>query len=203
MAFQPGVGYTFTASSQGETINVIQPWNAFPIYTPEPDPVFVCAPFKVHDIVEVPGNPDADPPTSSYVTYEICPGTVNNIMPQVYNTVTEEWEYLDDLTAGYKLILEFSSGVSWIAMRAGKDAASGDFPALTPDGTPDDPYPRIISQGSDPAGSDSDLFGFVTIAKVTEVGGGVYTIDQYVTGSLWGDRLKLGSLTAKYYYARI
>jgi hypothetical protein len=34
-------------------------------------------------------------------------------------------------------------------------------------------------------------------------GAGVYTVEQYVTGSLWGDRLKLGSLTAKYYYARI
>jgi len=27
MAIQPGVGYTFTASSQGENINVIQPWS--------------------------------------------------------------------------------------------------------------------------------------------------------------------------------
>lgn len=31
MALQPGVGYTFTTSSQGENINIIQPWAEIPI----------------------------------------------------------------------------------------------------------------------------------------------------------------------------
>lgn len=152
-----------------------------------------CFPFRVHDVKDLP----------EFRTYEICPGTVNNLMPQVFNTVTEAWEYVDDLTAGYQLIPNFTAGECWVVLRVGKDAATGQFPAPTPDGTADDPYPRIITQGSDPAGSDSDLFGFLTLAKITEVGGGVYTVDQYVTGSLWADRIKLGSATATYYYARI
>lgn len=152
-----------------------------------------CFPFRVHDVKDLP----------EFRTYEICPGTINNLMPQVFNTVTEAWEYLDDLTPGYQLIPNFTTGECWVALRVGKDAATNEFPAQTPDGTADDPYPRIITQGSDPAGSDSDLFGFITIAKITEVGGGVYTVDQYVTGSLWADRIKLGSAVATYYYARI
>jgi hypothetical protein len=152
-----------------------------------------CFPFRVHDVKDL----------AEYRTYEICPGTINNLMPQVFNTVTEAWEYLDDLTPGYQLIPNFTTGECWVALRVGKDTATNQFPAPTPDGTADDPYPRIITQGSDPAGSDSDLFGFITIAKITEVGGGVYTVDQYVTGSLWADRIKLGSAVATYYYARV
>lgn len=152
-----------------------------------------CFPFRVHDVKDL----------AEFRTYEICPGTVNNLMPQVFNTVTEEWEYLDDLTPGYQLIPEFTAGECWVALRVGKATASNEFPAPTPEGGADDPYPRIITQGSDPAGSDSDLFGFVTLAKITEVGGGVYTVDQYITGSLWGDRIKTGDSTARYYYARV
>ena len=152
-----------------------------------------CFPFRVHDVKDL----------AEFRTYEICPGTINNLMPQVFNTVTEAWEYLDDLTPGYQLIPNFTAGECWVALRVGKDSATNQFPAPTPDGTADDPYPRIITQGSDPAGSDSDLFGFITLAKITEVGGGVYTVDQYVTGSLWADRIKLGSATATYYYARV
>jgi hypothetical protein len=152
-----------------------------------------CFPFRVHDVKDL----------AEYRTYEICPGTINNLMPQVFNTVTEAWEYLDDLTPGYQLIPNFTTGECWVALRVGKDTATNQFPAPTPDGTADDPYPRIITQGTDPAGSDSDLFGFITIAKITEVGGGVYTVDQYVTGSLWADRIKLGSAVATYYYARV
>ena len=152
-----------------------------------------CFPFRVHDVKDLP----------EYRTYEICPGTVNNLMPQVFNTVTEAWEYLDDLTPGYQLIPNFTAGECWVALRVGKSTTTNDFPAPTPEGGADDPYPRIITQGSDPAGSDSDLYSFVTIAKITEAGGGAYTVDQYVTGSLWGDRIKLGDQVAQYFFARI
>jgi hypothetical protein len=45
---------------------------------------------------------------------------------------------------------------------------------------------------------DTDAEGYI---KVAEVNGA--TVTQFVTGSLWGDRLKLGSDTARYYYAQI
>lgn len=47
--------------------------------------------------------------------------------------------------------------------------------------------------------SDTDAFGYVKVADINPDG----SVTQYVTGSLWADRIKLGSATATYYYARI
>lgn len=45
---------------------------------------------------------------------------------------------------------------------------------------------------------DTDAEGYVRIATVNGD-----TITQYITGSLWGDRIKLGTITAEYYFARV
>ena len=47
MSVQPGVGYTFTDSSQGTTLNVTQPWAAIPLYGADDAPQqFECRVFK-------------------------------------------------------------------------------------------------------------------------------------------------------------
>lgn len=187
---QPGVGYRFISSSSGVTLDIGDPW-------PTNDTVaFECSPYKVHDVVEVTEG------ETSYVTFEICPGTFNNLIPQVYDSVNEVWEYVDELAEDAELVLDFASTTtSYVYLRVGP-SAGGDFPPTTPDPSdPDDPYPRIYSTGS-ALPADTDDFGYVLIALVTN-NSGVYSVTQYVTGSLWGDRVKLGTLTAKYYYARI
>jgi hypothetical protein len=195
MAIQPGVGYTFNASSLGDNLTVLHPWAPIPLYaTPVDEP---CTPFKVKNVKEETSG------ESTIVTFDICPGTVNNLMPQVYNTITEEFEYLDDLTAGYKLVLEFDSTSSSIVyLRSGPDPTTNDFPATAPAGGADDPYPRIYSTGT-ALDTDTDALAYLAIAKVNALGDGVYSVDQYVTGSLWADRIKLAGMTARYYYARI
>lgn len=45
---------------------------------------------------------------------------------------------------------------------------------------------------------DTDAEGYVLLASVNGA-----TVTQYITGSLWGDRIKLGTQTAQYYYARV
>ena len=191
MSLQPGTGYTFTASSSGYNFNVQQPWSPWLLL----GDTFECSPYKVHDVVQKTGD------GGSYVVFEICSATFNNLVPQVYNSTTETWEYINALTTGYELVLDFASTTSSIIyLRVGIDGSN--FPATSPTGATDDPYPRIYSTGGTlPA--DSDDFGYLAIAKVNEVSSGVYTIEQYVTGSLWGDRIKLGTLTARYFYARI
>ena len=47
--------------------------------------------------------------------------------------------------------------------------------------------------------ADTDAFGYVKVADINPDG----SVTQFVTGSLWADRIKLGSATATYYYARI
>lgn len=48
-----------------------------------------------------------------------------------------------------------------------------------------------------PIPSDTDTEGYIKIAEVNGA-----TITQFVTGSLWADRLKMGTQTAQYYFAR-
>ena len=193
MKIQPGIGYTFDSSSKGFTLDTSNP---FPDRDSKP---VVCSPFKVHSVAEETAG------ASTIVTYQICPATVNNLMPQVYNDVEEKFEYLDDLTTGYKLILDFASTSScFIYLRAGPDPSTNDFPAQAPISPydPDDPYPTVFNTGG-ALPADTDTYGYVLLAKVNALGSGVYSVDQYVTGSLWGDRIKLGTDTAQYYYARI
>jgi hypothetical protein len=49
-----------------------------------------------------------------------------------------------------------------------------------------------------PLPSDTDAEGYIRIATVNGS-----TVTQYVTGSLWADRIKLAGITARYYYARV
>ena len=49
-----------------------------------------------------------------------------------------------------------------------------------------------------PLPADTDSEGYIRIATVNGA-----TVTQYVTGSLWADRIKLGTATATYYYARV
>ena len=198
MSIQPGVGYTFSASSQGSNLNIEKPWAPWAIY-PAEEPVEPCAPLKVHGITE------STVGETTVVNYKICPGTVNNLMPQVYNEAEEVFEYLDDLSAGYILRLDFASTSScFVYLRAGPDPSTNNFPAPAPitPYDPDDPYPTVFNTGG-ALPADTDTYGYVLLAKVNALGSGVYSVDQYVTGSLWGDRIKLGSQTAQYYYARI
>jgi len=195
MPTQPGVGYTFTTSSQGENFNIIQPWQPIPLVANAP--AFVCSPYKVHSVTPKTGG------GGDYVTFDICPGTFNNLMPQSYDSVNEEWVYIDDQYVDTEFVLNFASTTTSIVyLRVGPDSGSHAFPPASPGSGSDDPYPRIYSTGG-ALPTDSDTFGYVAIAKVTEVSATEYTVEQYVTGSLWGDRLKTGTDTARYYYARI
>jgi hypothetical protein len=195
MAIRNGDGYVFSTINNQSTIGIQKEFAD--MY--DGSASFSCSPFKVHSIVEYTVG------ETTTVTYQICPGVINNLMPQVYNETEEVFEYLDDLTAGYKLVLDFASTSScFIYLRAGPDATTNDFPAQAPISPydPDDPYPTVFNTGG-ALPADSDTYGYVLLAKVNSLGGGVYTVDQYVTGSLWGDRIKLGTDTAQYYYARI
>jgi hypothetical protein len=197
MSLQPGTGYTFTASSQGTTINAIKPWEPLTAVLADN---FVCTPFLVHDVELKTGE------GGSYVTYEICAGVINNLIPGVYDVTTETWQYIDALPEGYKLVLDFGgTSTCFVYLRVGPDATTKVFPATTPTSATDDPYPRIYSTGA-AFPNDTNTLAYVKIAKVTQLSAGVYRVDQYVTGSLWGDRIQIGAgatMKSYYYYARI
>ena len=74
----------------------------------------------------------------------------------------------------------------WLKLGVGDASASYKYPV------------SAVVQWGTVVPPDEDDFGYVKVAK--RVG---TTIQQFVTGSLWSDRIKLGTATAAYYYARI
>jgi len=155
-----------------------------------------CFPFKVKDTKYI--TPTEGAP---YAVYNICPGTINNLMPLIFDDVSETWVYMDAIPQP-QINLEAGTQ-SWIVLRVGPDPSTNVFPQQTPGSPPeDDPYPRIYTLDNEPP-ADTDALAYVVLAKVTKLPDDKFAVDQYVTGSLWGDRIKLGTQVARYYYARI
>ncbi len=184
MKIQPGVGYTFDSSSQGFTFDTSEQFPAHPGGASD-------HPFKIVNLTYDTGG-------SSWL-YQVSPGTLNNEVAQILEDGV--WVLLNRMTAGVPTyptsVLNFTSGVSYVYLRAGVDSSS-NFPGQ--DNTMDE-WPRIVSSGTEL--SDTDTYGYIKLAQLTATSVPSITVNQYVTGSLYGDRIKLGTLTAKYYYSRV
>jgi hypothetical protein len=142
-------------------------------------------------------------------------GTINNLVAAI-----------DDFTAGNLVLLNrtnpttgqpnpptaelfpgsynVSTKTSYIVLRSGPAIGTPpDYP--DPTFTPtSNRYPQIIGGIETP--TDADTWGFITIGTITVDNVDTpttFSVNQFVTGSLWSDRIKLGTTTAKYYYARI
>lgn len=198
MAFQPGVGYTFTASSQGETINVIQPWTPLASIGDASD---TGHPFKIVNVrIATYGG-------SQVVRFQVQSGTINNLVPLIDDYVTATTVKLDASPAPTAELVssnyDATTKTSYIYLRSGpKSASPYNFPD---DDVTSNRYPVVIG-GNVPNQADDNVHGFVLIGTITVdnvTTPTTFTVNQYVTGSLWADRIKLGSITAKYYYARI
>jgi len=188
MKIQPGVGYNFDSSNSGFTIDTAESF-------PSRDGQANNHPFKVINV-------RYDTAGTAWL-YQVVPGTLNNVVAQIEEDSV--WVKLDrtsgsqpDWPVSVMTPFDATTHECFIYLRAGIDATTSAFPSN--DDTSTD-YPRIIN--SDVELADTDTYGYVLLAKATEGTGPSISVVQYVTGSLWGDRIKLGTQTAQYYYARI
>jgi hypothetical protein len=196
MKIQPGVGYTFDSSAKGFTFDTSEQF-------PNRDGAIEAThPFKIINVsINAGGN----------VIYQVQSGTINNIVPLLDDYISSTTVLLDRVTAGVadpptaeltSVNYDATTLTSYIALRSGPDATTGDFPSSDVTSAR---YPVVIG-GNDPAVADTDTAGFIFLGTITVdnvTTPTTFTVSQNVTGSLWGDRLKLGSDTARYYYARI
>jgi hypothetical protein len=184
MAIQPGVGYTFTASSQGENFNVIEPWQPIYVY-PEAD---VC-PFTIVDVSD-----------GTTFKFYATPGMVNSIIPQIGVTAdpTKRLDYSPTPTTTWNF--DTITGYSYVYLKVSADYSSS--PTIYPVTTDTDIlYPRIISTSSQQYATDDSAFFLLATATQDPTSHAV-TVTQLTCGSQWSDRIKLGSSTARYYFAR-
>jgi hypothetical protein len=142
--------------------------------------------------------------SAPYAVYNICAGTINNLTPLIYDDVSEGWVSMD--TIPQPQIALASGTETWIVLRTGPNTAGTQYPAQTPGSPPeDDPYPRIYTLDTEPP-DDTAQLAYIILAKVTKLSGDNFSVNQYVTGSLWADRIQVGAggtLNAFYYYARV
>ena len=188
MKLQPGVGYNFDSSASGFTLDTSDPFPSNPVTSAN-------HPFKVINL-----SYDSD---GSAWTYQVVPGTLNNYVAQIEEDSV--WVKLDRTTSGIpdwptSVMTPFNATTKkcYVYLRAGKDTTTGSFPSI--DDTSSE-YPRVVN--SDVELTDTDTYGYVLLAVATEAAGPSISVVQYVTGSLWANRIKLGDNTARYFYARI
>jgi len=204
MSVQPGVGYTFKDSSQGTTLNIEKPWAPWTTYATTEDPGH---PFKIVNVqIGTSGG-------SPVVRYQVQSGIINNLVPKIDDYVSGTEVLLNRVTSGVadpptaELVssnYDATTLTSYITLRAGAKTTS-------PYNYPDDifssnQYPVIIGGNTFPVTPDDNVWGFLVIGTITVdsiTAPTTFTVAQNVTGSLWADRIKLGTTTARYYYARI
>jgi hypothetical protein len=197
MKIQPGVGYNFDSSSRGFTLDISDP---FPSVTQT-----FTHPFKiVNAALRTSGG-------TTTVTYQVQSGAINNLVPIIDDYISGTTVKLDRVTSGVanpptaELVssnYDATTKTSYITLRAGPSASTNAYPD-SDDTT--NRYPVIIG-GNVPLTPDTDTWGFLTIGTITVdsiTAPTTFTVNQTVTGSLWADRIKLGTDTAQYYYARI
>ena len=198
MKIQPGVGYTFDSSSKGFTLDTSDPF-------PDRDGVVSGHPFKIVNVaLRTSGG-------STTVTYQVQSGAINNLVPVIDDYISGTTVKLDRVTSGVanpptgELVssnYDATTKTSYITLRTGPSASTGAYPD-SDDTT--SRYPVIIG-GNVPLTPDTNTQGFLTIGTITVdsiTAPTAFTVNQTVSGSLWADRLKLGTATATYYYARI
>jgi hypothetical protein len=200
MKLQPGVGYTFDSSSSGFTLDTTDPF-------PSLQTVDTTHPFKIVNVaLRTSGG-------STSVIYQVVSGTFNNLVPKIDDYITSTEVKLDRTTAGVadpptgELVSSNYDAVtktSYITLRAGPDLAS---PYAYPDPVvTSNQYPVIIGGNTFPVTPDDNTWGYLVIGTITVdsiTTPTTFTVNQNVTGSLWANRIKLGSATARYFYARI
>jgi hypothetical protein len=191
MAIQPGVGYTFSASSLGESLNVQLPWSEW-------NGGDSLCPLETYNIREDEGA----------IKFNVYPGMVNNQIVRSNDMVLLTQSPPPDIPA-------FTGGVTttlqtnYVYIRCGNAAGP---PAV---------YPNTSGEGRssvrvfDTEQVDSDTYSYILIAVLTAKKTLVPASDppaytyqltiQRMIGcnSLWSVRLKCGEDTALYWWSAV
>lgn len=189
MAIQPGVGYTFTSSSLGTNLNIEKPWAPWTTYNTQDEDV---CPFTI-----------VDASVGTTYKFSCTPGMVNSIIPQIGITADPAKRLDKTPTPTTTFNFDPTTGYSYIYLKVSADFSSS--PTVYPVPTETDIlYPRIISTSIQQTATDDSAFFLLAVAYQDPAATPPkpITITQLTCGSQWTDRIKLGSLTARYYFAR-
>lgn len=188
MSIQPGPGYTFSSSSLGTALNIQHPWSPIPLYyTPEEE----TCPFTI-----------VDASVGETYKFSCTPGTVNSIIPQI-GIAIDPAKRLDKKPTPTTAFNFSPEGYSYIYLKV--SALYTSLPTEYPVADENDIlYPRIISTSIQQTATDDSAFFLLAVAfqDPDATPPKPITITQLTCGSQWTDRIKVGTTTAKYFFAR-
>lgn len=173
---ESGAGCTFTNTGNGIIINV-------PSVIPNQG-----YPFKITNRGKA-GND---------YQFTVQPGMINNLTPKLHNDTTPQ--ALTAIPQPKGTWVFGGLNYSYVYLELGNTGS----PAFTfPQPDPNQPgYPLVKSYGTQQTSTDTK--GFILLASAyKDPDTNKITLWQYVTGSLWGDRIKVGANPAQYFYARV
>ena len=183
MSVQPGSGYTFTASSLGTNLNIEKPWAPWVYVAEEEAP----CPFTI-----------VDESVGTTYKFSCTPGMVNSIIPQI-GIAADSTKRLDQLPVPTTTFnFDPITGYSYIYLKVSALGPPTEYPVTD---QADILYPRIISTSMENVATDVSAFFLLATAyqdPVTKL----ITIWQLTCGSQWSDRIKVGTDTARYFFAR-
>jgi hypothetical protein len=133
----------------------------------------------------------------------VCGGMVNNLIP--WNREGPTQQKLPTTIDFLPLL-----GTVNIYIRLGTEAYASSNPVFPVTDDTDEYYPVLVQYPANTPEEiedlpvDTDEYCYLLMAVARNVGDPEnFIIDQMVSGSLWVDRIKTGSATARYYWARI
>ena len=188
MKIQPGVGYTFNSSSKGFTFDTSNPFPERDMKTEE-----VC-PFTI-----------VDASVGETYKFSCAPGMVNSVIPQI-GIAADPAKRLDQLPVPTTTFnFDTETGYSYIYLKVSALYEEGEPTQFPVTNQEDILYPRIISNSVEQYATDDSVFVLLATAYQDPEATAPKPIKiwQVTCGSQWCDRVKLGTDTARYYFARV
>jgi hypothetical protein len=157
-------------------------------------------PFQFHPVIL---KPDPLDPSFDLYRANVCAGMVNNLVP---------WNRIGPTKQKLPTTIDFLPllGTVNIYLRLGKEAYQSNNPVFPVIDDTDEYYPVIVQYAANTPEEiedlpvDTDEFCYILMGVARNVGNSEsFTIDQTISGSVWAERLKIGTETARYYWAGV
>lgn len=124
----------------------------------------------------------------------VCAGMVNNLVP---------WDDVGPSKMKLPATIDFTIYAdTYIYLRLGTEAYASNDPVFPVTDDTDEYYPTIVQ--SQTTLTDTDEYCYILMGVARNIGNNAtFTIDQTISGSVWAERLKIGTDTARYYWAGV
>lgn len=124
----------------------------------------------------------------------VCAGMVNNLVP---------WDDVGPSKMKLPATIDFTIFQdTYIYLRLGTEAYASNDPVFPVTDDTDEYYPTIVQ--SQTTLTDTDEYCYILMGVARNIGDqNTFTIDQTISGSVWAERLKIGTDTARYYWAGV